>query len=574
MTDFEVWPIPFVASEFANVAGRDVRRNNWPIVYTINGDNEIYIGESINGDTRMLQHIANPARVELTEVKFIVDDKFNKSACLDLEAHLIQYFQADEKFRVQNSVVGIRDADYFDREEYRRKFQPIFDWFVANGMLTRPIPELINSDFFKYSPFKALNTDQAIAIESVLEKLIEDFESSASSPIVVEGDPGTGKTIVAVYLMKLIQDIAMSRVEDLPGDDALFHEYFLQGNREIFQNLRIALVVPQQALRDTIAKVFDKTPGLSKDMVMTPREVAKSQHDFDLLVVDEAHRVKQRSNQSAASLNSEFEQLNIKLFGADDLNITQLDWLIKKSKHQVFLVDAAQSVMPGDISRSTLNALKDSASAANGKFRLTSQMRVLGGKDYIEFVDQFVHGQAIAGDQQFGEYDLRFFESFTEMWSEIQKRESEMKLSRLLAGYGWKWITKGKKNSALFDIEIEGVKLPWNRTQRDWISSPTSPGEVGSIHTIQGYDLNYAGVIFGPEVKFNPVTNKIYLDRRNYFDGKGKENNARRGIVYSDDDILDYVLNVYRVLLTRGIKGTYIYVVDPSLRNFLSSVFL
>lgn len=573
MTDFEVWPIPFVAREFGNEAGRNTRRNNWPIVYTINGDHEIYIGESVNGDTRMLQHLANPARAGLTEVKYVVDSKFNKSACLDLEAHLIQYFQADEKFRVQNSVVGIRDADYFNRDEYRRNFQPIFDWFVSNGMFTRPIPELINSDFFKYSPFKALNTDQAIAIESVLEKLIEDFEKTSSSPIVIDGDPGTGKTIVAVYLIKLIQDIAMSGVEDLPGDDALFHEYFLPGNKEVFRDLRIALVVPQQALRDTIAKVFDKTPGLSKEMVMTPREVAKSDQDFDLLIIDEAHRIKQRANQSAASLNTEFEQLNIKLFGADNWEITQLDWLIKKSKHQVFLVDAAQSVMPGDISRSTLNSLKDAASAGNGKFRLTSQMRVLGGNDYIEFIDKLVHGQANPGVHQFGEYDLRFFTSFKAMHSELQKREAEVKLSRLLAGYGWKWVTKGKSDPNLYDFEIEGVKLPWNRKQLDWISSPTSPHEVGSIHTIQGYDLNYAGVIFGPEVKFNPETNKIYLDRSSYFDSKGKENNTRRGVFYSDEDILDYVLNVYRVLLTRGIKGTYIYVVDENLRNHFKVMF-
>lgn len=573
MTSFEVWNFPFSAREFAPSPGRDARRNNWPIVYTINSLNEIYIGESVNGDTRMLQHLANPARAGLAEVNYIVDDKFNKSVCLDLEAHLIQYFQADEKYRVQNSVVGIRDADYFEREKYRQNFQPIFDWFVSNGMLSRPIPDLINSDFFKYSPFKSLNTDQAIAIESVLEKLIEDLEAHSSSPIVVEGDPGTGKTIVAVYLMKLIQDIAMCRPEDLPGDDALFHEFFLPGNREVFQNLKIALVVPQQALRDTIAKVFDKTPGLSKEMVMTPREVVKSGELFDLLIVDEAHRVKQRANQSAASLNKEFEEFNITLFGEDDLNITQLDWLKKMSKHQVFLVDAAQSVMPGDIARSTLNSLKDEASAGNGKFRLASQMRVLGGADYIEFVDRFVHGQAKPGNHKFGEYDLRFFPSFKEMYSEIQKRESDVKLSRLLAGYGWKWVTKGKSDPCLYDIEIEGVKLPWNRKQLDWISSPSSPGEVGSIHTIQGYDLNYAGVIFGPEIKFNPDTNKIYLDRRSYFDAKGKENNTRRGIVYSDDDILDYVLNVYRVLMTRGMLGTYVYVHDNELRAFLAKSF-
>ena len=573
MTNFEIWPIPFVASEFASVPGRDSRRNNWPIVYTINGSSEIYIGESVNGDTRMLQHLANPSRSGLTDVKYIVDGKFNKSACLDLEAHLIQYFQADERFRVQNSVVGIRDADYFDKDEYRRNFQPIFDWFVSNGMLTRPIPELINSDFFKYSPFKALNADQAIAIESVLEKLIEDFQISKTSPIVIEGDPGTGKTIVAVYLMKLIQDISMSRADDLPSDDALFHEYFLEGNRECFQNLRIALVVPQQALRKTISKVFDKTPGLSKDMVLTPWEVAKAEEKFDLLIIDEAHRLKQRSNQSSAALNIQFKKNNEMLFARDDVNLTQLDWIKERSKHQIFLVDSAQSVMPGDIPRTALNELKDSAKSENGSFRLTSQMRVLGGNDYIEFVDKFVRGEFVDRKVEFGDYDLRFFHSFKEMQAEILSRESEVKLARLLAGYGWKWVTKGVSDRTLFDIEIEGVKLSWNRQLVDWISTPTSHQEVGSIHTIQGYDLNYAGVIFGPELKYDINNQCIYLDRQSYFDSKGKEDNRLRGVVYSDDDILDYVLNVYRVLMTRGIKGTYIYVVDPNLREFLGTTF-
>lgn len=571
MTDFEIWEMPFQASEFGNQPGKDVRRNNWPIVYTINGAKEIYIGESVNGDTRMLQHIANPAREPLTQVKYVIDGKFNKSACLDLEAHLIQYFQADENFRVQNSVVGIRDADYFDRENYRQRFQAIFDWFVSSGMLSRTIPELINSDFFKYSPYKALNADQTVAIESILEKLLLDIEDGASSPIVVEGDPGTGKTIVAVYLMKLIRDIALSSQEDLPNEEALFHEYFLDGNRELFRELRIALVVPQQALRSTIAKVFAKTPGLSKKMVLTPWQVASSPEIFDLLIVDEAHRVKQRANQSTPTLNTKFKTLNIELFGEDNFEITQLDWLRKKSRHQVFLVDAAQSVMPGDISRQTLNQLKDQARIANGLFRLSSQMRVLGGNDYITFVDSFVRGNASAGTQTFGEYDLRFFDSFKSMRTEIMKREQESTLSRILAGYGWEW--KSKKDHTKIDIEIEGIKLQWNQVLVDWISSPSSPQEVGSIHTIQGYDLNYAGVVFGPEIRFDEVEQRMVLNRENYFDIKGREDNPRRGIFYSDDDILDYVQNVYRVLLTRGIKGTYIYVCDPALRHHLKNSF-
>jgi DUF2075 family protein len=86
---------------------------------------------------------------------------------------------------------------------------------------------------------------------------------------------------------------------------------------------------------------------------------------------------------------------------------------------------------------------------------------------------------------------------------------------------------------------------------------------------VQGYDLNYAGVIIGPDLRFDPETQRIVFDRTNYFDKKGMENNPRLGIAYSDDDILRFVSNVYAVLMTRGVLGTYVYVVDPALRERL-----
>jgi DUF2075 family protein len=141
----------------------------------------------------------------------------------------------------------------------------------------------------------------------------------------------------------------------------------------------------------------------------------------------------------------------------------------------------------------------------------------------------------------------------------------------MVAGYAWPWISKD--NPDAHDIELDGVGLTWNRTASDWINSPTSVEEVGSIHTVQGYDLNYAGVIIGADLGFDPVTQKIVFHRENYHDKKGKENNPRLGIVYSDDDLLDYVKNIYRVLLTRGIKGTFVYVVDPHLREYLRPFF-
>mgnify|MGYP000482258452 CR=1 FL=1 len=109
--------------------------------------------------------------------------------------------------------------------------------------------------------------------------------------------------------------------------------------------------------------------------------------------------------------------------------------------------------------------------------------------------------------------------------------------------------------------------MRWNSTASDWINSPNSVEEVGSIHTVQGYDLNYAGVIIGPELGYDEATGRITFNRDKYFDVKGKENNQKLGLVYSDEDLLQYVLNVYRVLLTRGIRGTYIYIVDEKLRR-------
>ncbi|MCO7202147.1 DUF2075 domain-containing protein [Microbacterium sp. CnD16-F] len=95
--------------------------------------------------------------------------------------------------------------------------------------------------------------------------------------------------------------------------------------------------------------------------------------------------------------------------------------------------------------------------------------------------------------------------------------------------------------------------------------------EVGSIHTVQGYDLNYAGVIIGPDLRFDTVSGRLFVDRASCHDTKGKENNKQLGVVYSDDDLLTFIRNIYGVLLTRGVLGTYIYVCVPALREYLSA---
>jgi DUF2075 family protein len=305
-------------------------------------------------------------------------------------------------------------------------------------------------------------------------------------------------------------------------------------------------------------------------MVMSQFEVGSSSVDFDLLVVDETHRLGQRANQSSAAQNIQFREINKKLFGVDDAKKTQLDWIRTKSTRRILLVDAQQSVKPGDLPQSALSTLQKAAIRRDAFFRLSSQMRVEGGNDYVEFVGSLFSEKPVKS-KGFGKYDLQFFERFEDMVIAINNREKEIGLSRLVAGYAWDWVSK--KDKTKHDIEIEGFKLFWNRASVDWINSKTSAEEVGGIHTVQGYDLNYAGVIIGADLRFDPENQKIIFDRNSYFDTKGKENNDVLGLKYSDEDILQFVVNIYRVLMTRGIRGTYVYVVDPALRKYLGRFF-
>lgn len=120
-------------------------------------------------------------------------------------------------------------------------------------------------------------------------------------------------------------------------------------------------------------------------------------------------------------------------------------------------------------------------------------------------------------------------------------------------------------------IELGGVQMRWDSTDKDWINSRGSLEEVGSIHTVQGYDLNYAGVIIGPDLRVDPATGQIVVDRESYRDKKGKENTGHLRGAFGDDDLLVFIGNIYGVLLTRGMRGTYVYVCDPGLRDFGNS---
>lgn len=569
MTSFKIEHFNFSARDLRHRAGTDPRFSNWPVVYTLSGNGHVYIGESLNAANRLRQHL-DTDKGRLRSATVVIDSTFNKSACLDLESYLIRLLAGDGGYQVLNRNDGITNADYYGRAEYRATFDAIFTELRDRGLFSRTIQQIENDDLFKLSPFKALSPDQEVVVEHFLDGLFADLSEGVQSRTVIEGRPGTGKTVVAIFLMKLLIDIKNADLTVPSEGDSPLSDFFVPGYPELLSGFRVGLVVPQQSLRKSIKRVFKQTPGLSSAQVFTPFEIGSADEQFDLLIVDEAHRLNQRAAQAAGPLNKMFRDINIRLFGHDDPSITQLHWINAKSRHQLYLVDGAQSIRPADLPAAAVTDLVRVAQSQRRHYRLASQMRVRAGQDYVAYVRGVLDG-SVTTRETFPGYDLEMFDDVGTMRAALLDKERRFGLARMVAGFAWKWRSKGDPEAV--DIELDGLGLRWNSTDVDWVASPNSVNEVGSIHTIQGYDLNYAAVIIGRDLRYDRASQRIVFDRSNYADARGTTNNRALGIVYTDEDILQFVRNIYAVLLTRGIRGTYVYVCDPALREHLRRFF-
>jgi DUF2075 family protein/DNA replication protein DnaC len=530
-------------------------KNQWPLVYFIQNKERkfAYVGESTNALSRINNHLGNEQRSVLNKISLIGCDKFNKSATLDIESQLIQYISSEGSFSLQNGNNGLSYHNYYQRDLYNSLFKEVWKVLIEKKIVNKTLEEIQNSNFFKYSPFKALNHDQ---LKSVLE-IIKNLNKKEFNHIFINGSAGTGKTILATYLIKLLTSKYENlNTEEIDTENSLEIE-LVNEFRKKYSNPSIALVIAMTSLRETLKNVFDKIPGLDKSMVISPTETFKKK--YDILIVDEAHRLRQRKNISWMGV---FTKNNERL-GLDN-NGNELDWILANSTHQIFFYDAAQSVKPSDISQNNFDILLNKPSTI--KLELKSQMRVNAGSDYITFIDNLMNCQLSKTDLKYEplNYDLRVFDSFKDLFSVLTKKEKEYKLCRLIAGYSWPWETSKKKPKQDFDIEIENLKFCWNKkSDKDWISSDNSFQEIGCIHTTQGYDLNYVGVIFGKEIKYNPQLDKIEIISKNYFDRNGKAG------ITNQEDLKAYIINIYKTIMYRGIRGTYIYACDENLSKYL-----
>ena len=565
----EISVFPFTRSSFRSLDFTnqpvDNSFDNWPVVYIIDdGTNKYaYVGETTNIQRRMLQHLDNNVRSELTRVHIIHDHSFNKSVILDLEAFLINYMHADGLFQLQNRNGGQHCHHYYDRERYQADFKDIWDSLKSKGLANKDISTIENSDLFKYSPYKTLTNEQYIIAESVLKDLDDDLRANKRSMSFICGGAGTGKSILGVFLSKLLVDSQNglgwnTEGEDLEEDLSRVAS-LLRGDKK----LKIAYVVPMQGFRGTMKKVFKHVSGLRSTMVMSPSDVANSSETFDILIVDEAHRLRRRVGLSSYV---HFDEKNAKFgLGKDG---DELDWIMAKSHCQIMFYDSSQSIKPTDIKPDKFEKLINIPSTH--KYDLHSQLRCLGGNDYLDFIERLLTCRADNWVEK-DDYDLLLFEDVEDMFNAIRLQEKKYSLCRMIAGFAWDWSTKGKSldtisSRNLYDIDIKGYHYVWNTADKDWINSRNSINEIGCIHTTQGFDLNYAGIIIGPELDYNPETKTMIVFKERYKDVMGKVN------IRNEKDLKEYILNIYKTLLARGIRGTYIYACNENLRTYLSEL--
>jgi DUF2075 family protein len=371
--------------------------------------------------------------------------------------------------------------------------------------------------------------DQKTVLESIV-KAANDGLDGKKQVLIVRGGPGTGKSVVAIN--------ALSR---------------LMGQRLIAR-----YVTPNAAPRavfEVNLKGAFKGGEIRELFSGSGSFTGIEESDFDILIVDEAHRLKLRTQYSK---------------GGDN----QIREVIHAAKTSVFFIDEAQKVTWKDIGEvSEIEKFAKSMNAEVQHLELKSQFRCNGSDGFIAWIDESL---GVIEDEETtypeASYDFKIFTDPSELYKEIRSKNKANNKSRMLAGYCWDWVSKN--NPKLDDISFPEFKFSakWNLESRGsaWIIDPNSIEDIGCIHTSQGLELDYVGVIVGPDLKIKDGT--LISDP----EGRASTDVSLNGYKkeFKEDPITagakadQIIRNTYRTLMTRGMKGCYIYCTDPEVAKY------
>ena len=373
--------------------------------------------------------------------------------------------------------------------------------------------------------------EQKIVYEEAL-RLAKKAREGDKQVLIVQGGPGTGKSVVAIHLLA-----------NLTSQQELVH-YVSKNSapRKVF-----AEVLAGDIPRATLSQLF----------VSSDRFVDVEADTFGCLLVDEAHRLTEKSG----------------FMG--NLGENQIKEIIRSAKCTVFFLDEDQRISLKDIgNKAAIEKWAGECRAEVSELDLPSQFRCNGSDGYIAWLDNVLDIHPSANDTLEGiDYDFRVFDDPSQMAEEIELLNTNNK-ARLLAGYCWRWVSKG--NPQLDDIVFPefGFAKKWNLVDdgQTWIIQPESINEIGCIHTCQGLELDYAGVIIGPDLRMSE-DGTVLTDPA----ARASQDKTVRGwmtMANIDPERARkltgaIIKNTYRVLMSRGMKGCFVYAVDPVLRGWL-----
>lgn len=539
---------------------------NFPTVYIHNwqdsGDFEVYVGESNDIFKRTRQHYDAAVDKSKWQRKLMEKDArlfiighehFNKSLTMDIENRLMHYMMSAERVKHVHNLRDNPQTSYYPVEELDEIFGRIWRGLRKENKELFPTESAIkDSAIYKASPLHKLTKEQKDARELILQKVSKALENGETSQLIfIDGEAGTGKTVL---------------------NSSTFYELYCQAEEEE-KTLKCYLLVnhdEQITVYEQIAEKLGLTAKYGKVVSKPTTFINNHSEDdpVDVVFVDEAHLLLTQGKQSYHGEN-------------------QLKDIIARARVTVVMFDENQILTTEQFwEAQILEHYRNQAKAAENHIVLDKQLRMQADPVTMDWIDSFTKkGQLKEIPHTVDGYQIRVFDDPEMLDLEIQKKakEKDSALSRVLATYDWEYSQKRKPDDRLrayWEVVIGKWHKPWNRelgaelSRKEkrkisglaWAEQPQTINEVGSTFTIQGFDLNYAGVILGPSVKYR--NGKII-----FAPSESHNHKAIRNRTLSDGTKQKFgemlIQHEVRVLMTRGVNGMYIYACDPELRAAL-----
>ncbi len=517
--------------------------NNYPVVYILHNDKKkssAYIGETVQIRNRLNSHIKDPVKSNLNTAVIVSHEHFNQSATYNIETNLINYFIADQKYQILNKsqITSSVTHNYYDKPKYNHDiFKELWEKLRADKLVDGTLEYLQNKDIFKISPYKELSEPQIELKESILDFCKKNIDSDKPAVYFIKGEAGTGKSVVLSSTFNAIQDLANDKESER-----------LYGSEN-------HLLVNHQEMIKTYEAISESLPNLKKKNFLKPTTFINRVNDgkmkSDITFVDEAHLLLSRED----AYNSYKGENHL----SDIINSSKVSIIVFDEKQFLKL----KSYWTEDLFKQITKDAKVET------FELTDQFRIQADDSVVDWIDNFVDKKITPIPSNTGDYELKIFENAGEMFKEIEQKDKKHTLSRIVATFDY----EHKKDGADYYVEEIGFKGIWNTTndKRTWAERAETINEVGSIYTIQGFDLNYVGVILGPSVSFNEETGELEILTQNYKDTEAFRSSSKQTVEYNVGETKEQIiLNSINVLMKRGVKGLYIYASDEKLRKALN----